>query len=267
MVSTFTMITFISELLRMERFSTKIKPYLYARNKMNRFLNALSYYRIPILTILAVLFIDQFIKIYIKLNYTIGEVARASDWCVLHFTENPGMAFGFEFGGEHGKLLLSLFRIAACIGGVFYIRYMLKHKEHKGFVFAVSLILAGAMGNIFDSLFYGVFFGESTESQVAQFMPASGGYASFLHGHVVDMFYFPIYEGTIPDWFPIWKGEDFQFFRPIFNFADAAISGGVGVIILFHKTFGKKPEVTEVAKDLDEKVESVSENNLNTNRL
>lgn len=240
------------------------KTIFTRRLKMNRFLAALKYYRIPLLTVAAVLFIDQFIKIYIKLNYKLGEVGRLSDWCILHFTENPGMAFGFEFGGDHGKLLLSVFRIIACIGGAFYIRYLLKHKEHKGFIFAVSLILAGAMGNIFDSLFYGIFFGESTEYEVAQFMPAGGGYASFLHGHVVDMFYFPIYEGTLPSWFPVWGGEPFQFFRPIFNFADAAISGGVAVIILFNKTFSKTPVEVVSENGLKETENTVAENNLNT---
>jgi signal peptidase II len=192
------------------------------------------------LTVLAVLFIDQFIKIYIKLNYPLGEVGRAADWCIIHFTENPGMAFGFEFGGDYGKLILSVFRILACIAGVFYIRHIIKHKEHPMFIFSVSLILAGAMGNILDSVFYGAMFSESDEFNVARFMPAEGGYAGILHGRVVDMFYFPLWNGTFPQWFPIVGGEQFQFFRPIFNFADFAISFGVGMIILFQKKFTKK---------------------------
>ncbi len=238
---------------------------------MNRLSAILKLYRIPLLTVFLILFIDQFIKIYIKLNYPLGEVGRVGDWCILHFTENPGMAFGFEFGGNYGKLLLSVFRIIACIGGAFYIRYIIRQKEHWGFVFAVSMILAGAMGNIFDSLFYGVMFGESTMSQTAQFLPADGGYAPFLHGHVVDMFYFPLYDGHFPTWFPIWGGEDFQFFRPIFNFADAAISGGVGVIILFQKTFSKKAEAEKTETTPEEQQTSdaqtsiTPENNLNTN--
>ncbi len=219
------------------------------------FLKALNKYKIPLLTIFTILFIDQFIKIYIKLNYPLGEVGRAADWCVIHFTENPGMAFGFEFGGDYGKIILSVFRILACVGGAFYIRHIIKEKEHVGFVFSVSLILAGAMGNIFDSVFYGVFFGESDEFNVAKFMPHGGGYAGVLHGKVVDMFYFPIWNGTFPNWLPIWGGEEFQFFRPIFNFADAAISGGVGLIILFQKKFTKK----EVA------VENKEQNSLNEN--
>ncbi len=196
--------------------------------------------KIPLFTIFAVLFIDQFIKIYIKLNYPLGEVANLGNWCILHFTENPGMAFGYEFGGNYGKLILSVFRILACIGGVFYIRHIVKNKEHIGFIFSVSLILAGAVGNILDSVFYGVLFGESDEFNVAKFLPVNGGYAGVLHGRVVDMFYFPIINGHFPSWFPIWGGEEFQFFRPIFNFADFAISLGVGIILAFQKRFTKK---------------------------
>ncbi len=206
-------------------------------------------YRIPILTILIVLFVDQFIKIYIKLNYPLGEVGRLGSWCILHFTENPGMAFGMEFGGDYGKLVLSLFRIAASIAGFFYIRYIIKHKEHPLFVFCVSLILAGAIGNIIDSVFYGSIFTESDEFQVAKLVTPGNGYSGFLHGHVVDMFYFPIYNGYFPSWFPIWGGEDFQFFRPIFNFADFSISLGVGLLIVFQKKLSKKQ--TEQNSDIE----------------
>jgi signal peptidase II len=209
-------------------------------------------YRIPVITILSVLLIDQFIKVYIKLNYPLGEVARAADWCILHFTENPGMAFGFEFGGEAGKLALSIFRIIACIGGVFYIRHIVKKKEHPGFVFAVSLILAGAIGNIIDSAFYGLIFDRGTTLHAAfrEYIPYDGiasiggaGYAPLMYGCVVDMFYFPLINGHFPDWLPIWGGEDFQFFRPIFNLADAAISAGVITIILFQKRFARRSQV------------------------
>lgn len=213
----------------------------------------LKKYKIPLLTVLSVLFIDQFIKIYIKLHYPLGEAVRVcGDWFILHFTENPGMAFGLEFGGNYGKLILSMFRILASIGGIFYIRYIVKKGEHAGFIFSVSLILAGAIGNILDSAFYGLLFSESDEFNKAVFLPPGGGYAGFLHGRVVDMFYFPIVSGTFPDWVPIWGGEQFQFFRHIFNFADASISVGVAVILLFQKKFIKKdeeipyhPEVTD----------------------
>ncbi len=208
-------------------------------------------------TVFTVLFIDQFIKIYIKLNYPLGEVGRLTDWCIIHFTENPGMAFGFEFGGNYGKLTLSVFRILACIGGVFYIKYIIKQKEHIGFIFSVSLILSGAIGNILDSVFYGALFSESDEFNVSKFLPAGGGYAGILHGRVVDMFYFPLWNGTFPNWVPFWGGEPFQFFRPIFNFADASISFGVGFIILFQKKFTKKeplaqPEVNMVTEHSDD---------------
>lgn len=201
----------------------------------------LKTFRIPILTVLIVLFIDQFIKIYIKLNYPLGEVGRLGDWCIIHFTENPGMAFGMEFGGNYGKLILSVFRIIASIAGIFYIRHIVRTKEHPLFVFCVALILAGAMGNIFDSVFYGSIFTESDEFMKATLVAPGNGYSGVLYGHVVDMFYFPIYNGHFPSWMPIWGGEEFQFFRPIFNFADFAISIGVGLLIVFQKRFNKKP--------------------------
>lgn len=214
----------------------------------------LSRYKIPLITVLSVLFIDQFIKIYIKLNYPLGEVKQITSWFILHFTENPGMAFGFEFGGEMGKLTLSLFRVLACVAGAWYIRHIVKHGEHPGFVFSVSLILAGAMGNILDSAFYGLIFDKGTtlHNDFQEYMPYDGianlttnGYAPSMYGCVVDMFYFPIISGHFPDWFPIWGGEDFQFFRPIFNFADASISCGVAVIILFQKKFSKQPALAD----------------------
>jgi len=218
----------------------------------------LKKYRIPIITLILVLFIDQFIKIYIKVNYPLGEVGRLGNWCIIHFTENPGMAFGMEFGGDYGKLALSIFRILACIAGFFYIRHIIKHQEHPLFVFCVSLILAGALGNILDSVFYGSVFTESDEYQIAQLVAPGKGYAGMLHGHVVDMFYFPIYNGRFPSWFPIWGGEDFQFFRPIFNFADFAISLGVGLLIVMQKKLSKKNETTGVRENSLENTTSIS---------
>ena len=231
-------------------------------------------YRIPLLTVLLVLFIDQFIKIYIKMNYPLGEVGRLTDWCILHFTENPGMAFGFEFGGQFGKLALSVFRILACIGGALYIRHIIKQKEHPGFIFSVSLILAGAMGNILDSAFYGLIFDKGTllNPDFQEYLPYDGiaaltrhGYAPSMYGCVVDMFYFPLFDGKFPEWFPVWGGEDFQFFRPIFNFADASISIGVGIIIVFQRKFSKPmPAESTVTETI-----STSENtsaDLNTNQ-
>ena len=210
-------------------------------------------YKISFITVFSVLLVDQFIKLYIKMNYPLGEVGKLADWCIIHFTENPGMAFGFEFGGESGKLALSIFRILACIGGAFYIRHIIRQKEHPGFVFSVSLILAGAIGNIIDSAFYGLIFDKGTllNADFQEYIPYNGiaeltthgGYAKSMYGCVVDMFYFPVIDGTFPGWFPIWGGEEFQFFRPIFNFADASISAGVIIIILFQKRFAKKENV------------------------
>jgi signal peptidase II len=232
-------------------------------------------YKIPFLTVFLILFIDQFIKIYIKLNYPLGEVGRLADWCIIHFTENPGMAFGFEFGGEFGKLALSIFRILACIGGALYIRHIIKEGEHPGFIFSVSLILAGALGNILDSAFYGLIFdrGTSLNADFQEYLPYDGvarltthGYAPSMFGCVVDMFYFPMFNGHFPSWFPIWGGEDFQFFRPIFNFADASISGGVAIIILFQKKFAKKNNSEETENVVNSEESSNSMSDLNTNQ-
>ena len=192
--------------------------------------------KIALFVIFGVLLADQLIKIYIKTHFVLGEEHVFASWFKLHFTENPGMAFGIEFGGSFGKLLLSVFRICAAIFGIYYLRQIIVKKFHPGYIAAIAFIFAGAVGNIIDSMFYGMVFNESF-IEPAKFMPAEGGYAGFLHGRVVDMFYFPIVEGFFPKWFPIWGGEDFMFFRPIFNFADFSISTGVGIILVFQKRF------------------------------
>lgn len=190
------------------------------------------------LIIFLVLLADQVLKIWIKTNMYLGEEYRIADWFIIHFTENPGMAFGFEFGGAYGKPILTLFRIVV-VGAIFYwLRQLVKEGVKPVGIVAVSLIFAGAVGNIIDSLFYGMVFGESY-GQVAEIMPEDGGYAPFLHGRVVDMFYFPLYKGYLPDWLPFWGGDYFIFFRPIFNIADAAISVGVGLLLLFQKAVFK----------------------------
>lgn len=163
---------------------------------------------------------------------------RIADWFIIHFTENPGMAFGMEFGGDYGKLALSLFRIVAVTGIAWYIVSMSKKGAHKGFLAAMALIFSGAVGNIIDSVFYGVIFSDSF-AHVATIFPEEG-YGKPLHGKVVDMLYFPLVEGNFPEWLPIWGGEHFLFFRPVFNVADTAISVGVGMIIVFQKKFIKK---------------------------
>lgn len=164
------------------------------------------------------------------------------DWFIIHFTENPGMAFGMEFDGQYGKLFLSIFRIVAVTGIGWYLYTLSKNKNiHKGYIYSWALIFAGAIGNIIDSAFYGMIFNDSNY-QVAQFLPPEGGYSSFLHGKVVDMFYFPIIEGHFPQWFPFWGGEQFIFFRPVFNFADGSITVGVLIILFFQKKFFKEKE-------------------------
>ncbi len=190
----------------------------------------------PIGLILGVLILDQALKFWIKSNMIIGEEFRVFDWFIIHFTENKGMAFGMEFGGEWGKYMLSIFRIIAIGGIAWYLNILVKENTTKGVIMSVSLVLAGAIGNMIDSAFYGMVFSHSY-GQIATFM--EGGYAGFLQGHVVDMFYFPLINSHFPDWLPVLGGDHFIFFRPVFNIADAAISVGVINILLFHRSFFK----------------------------
>lgn len=176
-----------------------------------------------------------------------GEIAVLGDWFILHFTENEGMAFGMKFGGEFGKIILSIFRIIAVIAIGWYLARLGKRKEPFAFILSISLILAGALGNIIDSAFYGMIFSDSTFHEVARIFPEEGGYSSFLHGKVVDMFYFPIIKGYYPGWFPVWGGSEFIFFRPVFNIADSSITVGVTILILFQKKFFKKEKVQAVS--------------------
>jgi len=182
-------------------------------------------YTKPLIIIFLVLIADQVLKTWIKTNMFMGQEFKIiGNWFIIHFTENNGMAFGLEFGGEFGKLALSLFRIAAVAGIGYGLHYLIQKKYHRGLILNVALIFSGALGNIIDSVLYGKIY----------------GYAGWFHGRVVDMFYFPIWEGHFPTWFPIWGGEDFIFFRPVFNIADAAISVGVIIILLFQKTYFKE---------------------------
>lgn len=198
-----------------------------------------------LIIILLVLLVDQAIKFYIKTHFFLGEEYHvAGNWFILHFTENNGMAFGMEFAGNYGKIFLSAFRIVAVVGIAWYLYDLIKLQSPSGLVISISLILGGALGNIIDSVFYGQLFSDSSY-EIAKFLPAEGGYAGWLHGRVVDMFYFPIITGHFPAWFPVWGTEEFIFFRPVFNFSDSAITVGVAMILLFQRNFFPKKSVDE----------------------
>jgi len=182
-------------------------------------------YNKPIIAILVILVLDQALKTWVKTNMFIGqEFYLIKDIAIIHFTENNGMAFGMEFGGELGKLALSIFRIIAVAGIGYGLHYLIKHKYHRGLILNVAFIFAGALGNIIDSVFYGLFY----------------NYERIFHGRVVDMFYFPLFQGNFPAWLPIWGGEEYIFFRPVFNIADSAISIGVIMILIYQKNYFKE---------------------------
>lgn len=196
-------------------------------------------YTKPFLTATFIVLLDQVIKIWVRKHMFLGEEIKfLGDRGMLHYTENNGMAFGMELGGEVGKLALTLFRIAAVSGIGFGLVHLIRHKYHRGLIMMVALILAGAVGNIIDSVFYGLIY----------------GYAPIFQGRVVDMFYFPLFTGHFPQGFPFWKGEEFIFFRPVFNLADSAISVGVIMILFNQKRYFKHEEV-EVSSPNSEMVE------------
>ncbi|MBU6306738.1 MAG: lipoprotein signal peptidase [Chitinophagales bacterium] len=196
--------------------------------------------------ILFVLLADQALKIWIKTTYPTGEVVRVFgfDWFRIHFIENSGMAWGWQWGNETGKVILTLFRLAAVVGGTWYLLKFIREKYSKGFLICAGLIYAGAAGNLIDSMFYGMIFdkGLHYSSVLNEYVGYLGvaelsgkGYGSFMHGSVVDMLYFPIISGVLPEWIPVFGGQPFEFFSPIFNIADAAISVGVITLLLFQK--------------------------------
>ncbi|WP_245759891.1 lipoprotein signal peptidase [Thermoflavifilum thermophilum] len=200
------------------------------------------------LLIALILVADQTLKIWVKTHMALGdEFPVIGHWFRIHFIENEGMAYGLQFGGPSGKLMLSLFRLAAVIFGFFVLHRIIREGYPKGLVICGALILAGAIGNLLDSMFYGLIFSESDYGVVAHLFPKGGGYAGFLHGKVVDMLYFPIYEGFLPRWIPFKGGEYFIFFQPVFNISDASISVGVIAILLFQKRWLHKPVASSPA--------------------
>lgn len=211
----------------------------------------LYYLKVPTkvgLIVFAVLLVDQASKIWVKTHMEYGQEFQifGIPWALIHFVENNGMAFGISMGGEYGKLLLSLFRIVAVGFLLFFIRKLIQENAGMRMLIGFALILAGAIGNILDSAFYGMIFSESPYyGGLATLFPPEGGYAGFLHGRVVDMLYFPVFKGVWPEWVPYLGGQFFLFFKPVFNVADMAITTGVIQIILFQRQFFQKPEDVE----------------------
>lgn len=191
--------------------------------------------------VLTTLVLDQALKIWVKTHMYLGQEYQIFDWFYIHFTENNGMAFGMEFGGDWGKLGLSLFRIVFVVFMASFLLKLIRKNADKVLIVSLSLVLAGAVGNIIDGTLYGILFSESYR-QLATFLPEAGGYAPLFFGKVVDMFYFPIFKGYLPEWIPFWGGDYFVFFRPVFNIADSAISIGVAMMVIFQKKVMKELE-------------------------
>ena len=207
-----------------------------------------------LLIIILILLIDQISKIYIKTHFILNEDITVFSWFKIAFVENDGMAWGTKLSDfipaisdRSAKLILTLFRIFAVIGIAFWLYKVLKKKRSRTLIFAIAIIFAGALGNIIDSVFYGVLFSDSA-SEIAGFLPAKGGYADVFHGKVVDMLHFPIWSGILPDTIPFIGGTYFSFFDPVFNIADVAISTGIGILIIFNKRAFKEVSKSDISE-------------------
>ena len=184
------------------------------------------------IVVVSAIIIDQLIKVWVKTNMTLHESIRIFDWFYISFIENNGMAYGMQIGS---KLVLSLFRVAAISLLVYYLWQQVRKKARIGYIVCLSMVLAGAIGNLVDCMFYGLVFNASSEAYTSYFVPFGTGYAPFLMGKVVDMFYFPLIVTTWPEWVPFWGGDEFIFFSPVFNFADSCISVGVALLVLSYR--------------------------------
>lgn len=207
------------------------------------------------LIIIVVLLIDQISKFYIKTNFALGEEIKVFEWFSILFVENEGMAWGARIPGEYGKLILTSFRLVAIVGIGYWLWDSVRKNGSKILITAIALIFAGAFGNIIDSVFYGVLF-EHSYGQVAEFGAAAETYGTLMHGKVVDMLYFPLWSGYLPEWIPIWGGNYFTFFEPVFNIADSAITVGVFLLIIFNKS--AFPAEDEQKEGRNEKVQATS---------
>ncbi len=242
----------------------------------------MSITRKSILVILLILLADQTLKILVKTHMTLYEqIPILGQRGFLHFVENNGMAFGLVIPGEMGKILLTSFRIVAVVAIAFYLRHLVRLKAHTGLIIALAMVMAGALGNIIDSVFYGLIFSESTPLTTATLFPEGGGYATLMHGKVVDMFYFPLLKGNYPDWFR--GGSSFIFFRPVFNIADSSITVAVFLILFNQKRFFRHvgphqeeasgtdeqaaPSSQEKASDAGEKASGTDEQNASSTRV
>jgi len=218
-----------------------------------------------ILIILAVLVVDQTVKFLVKTNMTLYEqIPVLGNWFVLHFVENKGMAFGLNLPGDYGKLILSSFRLVAIIAIGWYLTRLLKQDAHPGLLITLSLIMGGAIGNMIDSAFYGMIFSASNPFQAAVLFPEGGGYERFMHGRVVDMFYFPVLTGVYPEWIPRIGGNTFTFFRPVFNIADSSITVAVVILLFRQRKYFAYMEERRKAKKTDGVEESATEDAVKT---